>query len=96
MTCLHLDFCAEVDVFPLSDGPIVHEKAPDRYSAELTITCAKCGEPFQFLGPDVGLSMERPAVSVDATKLYLPIAPGRRTSLPSRVSFQLPPRGPKS
>lgn len=100
MKCRHDQFEANVGVYPLQDGPtsapIDLTKPPDRYFAEVTIKCATCGELFQFLGPETGLSFTKPTVDFHATTLHIPIAPGKREVVPSRITFEVPSSEKKS
>jgi len=76
--CLHLDFEAFVEVARLID-----ERADDdadttqatAYSAEISVWCRACNEPFRWIGVPAGLSPARPMVSVDETTLRAPIRP---------------------
>lgn len=83
--CEHEEFRATVAVNRLGDdgGPIRN------YIADVTISCAVCGEPFHFVGVEAGLSFAKPMVSVGATELHAPIAPGEGP-LPSRMRFEMP------
>lgn len=72
MTCEHVNFKANVSVGRLSledGGPITH------YSADVTIECAECGEPFEFLGLPVGLTSYGATTSLDALELRAAIKP---------------------
>lgn len=70
--CEHEDFRATVAVNRLGDegGPVRN------YIADITVSCARCGLPFHFVGVPAGLSFYRPMVNVGATELRAPIAPG--------------------
>ena len=70
--CAHLNFAANVAVGRLSredNGPITH------YCAEVTVRCAECGQPFEFVGLPVGMSAYRPTVSLDGLEMRVPITP---------------------
>lgn len=70
--CLHEHFAANVAVSRLSDvddGPI------NAYSADVTVSCADCGEPFRWHGLQAGLSPAHPMCSVDETELRAPLRP---------------------
>ena len=74
MTCPHENFTRRFDVHRITDG----EGGPVRnYFADIAISCTDCGLPFHFVGLPSGLSFTRPMVSVDATEMRAPIAPGR-------------------
>lgn len=93
MTCLHSEFRAEVDVTRLYEGKEVGPGNPDGFCAEITITCAKCGEPFNFIGPPTGSLLEGPTVDPFGTTLRVPIGPGPRTVLDATASYQIPRPG---
>lgn len=70
--CPHKDFVANVAVNRLCSvegGPI------DAYSADITIQCADCGEPFRWIGVAAGLMPSQPMCSVDETELHAPLRP---------------------
>lgn len=70
--CQHEAFEATVEVNRLmkaSDGPVTG------YSASVTIWCADCREPFQWIGVPIGLSPRSPAVSLDGRELRAPLRP---------------------
>lgn len=68
MICPHMNFNARVAVNRLEDV--------GRFTADVTIECADCGEPFHFKGLPMGSSPDRPMVSVDGLELRAPIGPG--------------------
>ena len=83
--CPHESFEARVEVQRLTDG----DGGPVKnYLADITVRCAACGTPFHFVGPDCGLSFKKPTVSVGATTLHAPIAPGE-AELPERIRFEV-------
>lgn len=45
------------------------------YSADVTIRCAQCDEPFRFIGMPAGLLPDRPACDPAETEARLPIRP---------------------
>lgn len=65
--CEHPIFEAKVEVNRVEDV--------GKFSADVTINCAKCGSPFVFLGMKFGVSLSIPLVSLDGTEARLPIAP---------------------
>lgn len=77
MSCEHLDFSAQVDVFRRTDTGKPDAKVVG-FSADVKIACSHCGIPFHFLGVDPGVSVNRPMVSPDATELRVAIDPGPR------------------
>jgi hypothetical protein len=71
-TCAHEHFQCVARVGRLSEvdgGPITG------YTADITICCADCGLPFEFLGMEPGSSPVAPRCSIDAAEARLPIAP---------------------
>jgi hypothetical protein len=82
--CEHLDFETTVRVNRFEDT--------GRFSAEVSIKCCDCGEPFRFLGVDsVGVSWSGPAVDLRETMLHVPIEPEGTPSVRSHASFEMPP-----
>lgn len=70
--CPHEEFSADVAVHRLTDtddGPTI------AYSAEITIVCAQCGEPFRWCGVKAGFSPAHPMCSPDERTLRAPIRP---------------------
>ncbi|MFF2522276.1 hypothetical protein [Streptomyces liangshanensis] len=71
--CPHLEFAAYVAVNRLTasdDDPTVVG-----YSAEVTVRCADCDEPFRWTGLSAGLSPGRPMCSVDEKTMSAPLRP---------------------
>ena len=64
--CSHEEFKADVCVIRLDDG---------KFSADITIECASCGVPFQFLGVPPGVDLSGATVSIDGLELQAAIAP---------------------
>jgi len=85
--CEHDDFAARVEVHRLADD---HGRIRN-FVAEITVRCARCDEPFHFVGPDAGFSFVRPTVSVGATTLHAPICSGE-APIPDRIRFEMPPK----
>jgi hypothetical protein len=52
-----------------------------RQSADITVWCEDCAEPFRWIGVQAGLMPDRPMCSVGETELHAPLRPsrGRRT-----------------
>lgn len=76
--CAHLDFVANVNVARMLDGmgdPPPQDVPATSYSAEITVQCKNCGEPFRFMGVQAGLMPSRPMCSIDETELRAPIRP---------------------
>lgn len=77
MACPHMNFHADVVVARLEDT--------GRFMAEITIKCADCGEPFQFLGLDMGLKMRGATVSPDGLEARMAISPDTQTKSPMAI-----------
>jgi hypothetical protein len=84
--CQHETFAAAVNVVRLSDV--------GKFVAEVTVHCAQCYTPFRFLGLPHGLRNASPTVGVGDTEARLPIAPGEANEIPSRITFEVPQKGP--
>jgi hypothetical protein len=71
--CLHEDFTASVEVSRLlsRDGAL----EPAAFTADISVRCAHCGEPFRWIGVQAGLKPDRPMCSVDETVLRAPLRP---------------------
>lgn len=71
--CPHEDFTAEVTVnrIPKSEA----DPSIGWFSADITVQCAQCREPFRWVGIQAGLSPRKPMCSVDETELRAPIRP---------------------
>jgi hypothetical protein len=70
--CKHEKFTAQVDVFRVCDeegGPVT------RYTTDITVHCAECLCPFEFIGPGCGASPSEPMVDVERVTLRAPIKP---------------------
>jgi len=61
-----------------------------RFSADITIKCATCGEPFRFLGLAAGLDFDKPMVSIDGLELRAPIQPQGEPQLLGHATFVMP------
>ena len=86
--CEHENFGAQVRVQRLTDDA----GRVQNFVAEVTVSCAECGLPFHFVGPDAGFSFVRPTVNVGATTLHAPLAPGEGP-MPARIRYELPGLG---
>lgn len=65
--CKHEHFKAHVAVARIEDK--------GRFMADVTVRCAQCNLPFQFLGLEAGLDMNGARVSVDGLEARLAICP---------------------
>ena len=84
--CEHKQFSAIVEVNLLTkgdDGPV------HGYLAEIRITCVECGQPFEFVGVEAGLMMDKPMASVDAQQLRAPIRPKGSRIMPAIPGFRV-------
>lgn len=73
LPCPHEDFAASVDVnrrTASDDDPTVIG-----YSADIAVSCVRCGEPFRWTGLQAGLSSGRPMCNVDETVMSAPLRP---------------------
>ena len=66
-SCRHKDFVATVRVCRLEDS--------GGFIAEIRISCAECGLPFQFLGLEPGLDLQGARVSIDGLEANIAIVP---------------------
>lgn len=66
-SCKHMDFAASVNVARLEDT--------GRFMAEIRVTCADCGRPFQFLGLEPGIDLSGARVSINGLEANLAICP---------------------
>lgn len=67
MSCKHMQFFAAVKVARIEDV--------GRFVAEITVHCADCDTPFQFVGVAPGFNYDAPTVSLDGLDLSAPICP---------------------
>ena len=73
MNCTHENFECRASIGRLTD-----ENNPEHvvaYVADLNVTCADCGLPFEWIGIPAGISNAQPRVSMDATELRAPLRP---------------------
>ncbi len=71
--CKHLNFIAKNVVARLMD-----DDDPEKtigYSMNVSVKCADCGLPFEFVGMPGGYSPRQPMVNLDATEARIPICP---------------------
>lgn len=83
MSCEHKDFRALVKVNRLEDT--------GRFSADITVWCAACAEPFRFLGVKAGSSPYEPMVSIDGLELRAPLEPQGTPQIQRGARFVVPP-----
>lgn len=70
--CEHQNFHALVRVGRISKdegGPIT------AYMADITVKCAECQQPFEFVGVPMGLSYDGPMCSPNMQELRIPLTP---------------------
>ena len=65
--CKHESFSSEVAIARLEDT--------GQFLAEITIECAQCHRPFQFLGLSPGLDLRGAAMDLDGLEARLAIVP---------------------
>mgnify|MGYP001613731486 CR=1 FL=1 len=71
--CDHLKFEATVRVGRLTDSD--DQTKITGYMTDITVHCADCFKPFQWVGVPGGYSPNQPMVSADGTELRAPIKP---------------------
>ncbi len=69
--CQHLKFNAQVHVHRIVEDNRL------TFNAELAVRCGECGEVFEFLGMQTGISQTQPTTGINGTTARLPIAPAR-------------------
>lgn len=86
--CKHEQFVGEIKVNRLEDT--------GRFMCDVTVRCAACGKPFQFLGLPIGLNLNGATTDFDGTEARLAVCPQgeRPTALepgtPTGFSVKLP------
>jgi hypothetical protein len=73
--CPHLNFEANVEVNRIVADGAPEDSVPIAYSADITVCCAECREPFRWTGVLAGLSHAEPRCSVNGTELRAPLRP---------------------
>lgn len=71
--CQHMNFECRASI-----GRLTADTDPDMivgYMADIHVTCADCGLPFEWMGIPGGVSGSQPRVSFDSTELRAPIRP---------------------
>lgn len=84
--CEHNEFAVNVKVSRLKDteeGPVTH------YAADVTIQCADCHLPFQFVGLPGGVRADKPTTSADWCEARLPIQPMEIEGFIQRADYPL-------
>ena len=71
--CPHENFAAQVDVNRLTRSD--DDTTVVGYSADITVACMDCGEPFRWTGLAAGLSPAQPMCSIDEKTLIAPLRP---------------------
>jgi len=72
--CKHNDFAANVAIGRIGEAE-TDDGMPQAYVAEITVSCAQCGERFRWAGVRAGLSYHHPMVSPDEFELRAPCRP---------------------
>ncbi len=70
--CEHEDFIANVNVHRLTSEDKLKVVG---FNADIKVKCAGCGQAFEFIGIEAGVSPFEPRVSIDSTQLRAPIKP---------------------
>lgn len=68
--CKHEKFVTESKITRLHD-----EGKEDEFRADISIHCAECLKPFEFVGLPLGYSSNFPTANLDRTELRTPIKP---------------------
>lgn len=71
--CKHERFQCSCAVTRISD-----EQDPEKiigYATDIKVHCIDCGQPFEWIGIPMGLSMFEPMVSADGLELRAPMRP---------------------
>lgn len=71
--CQHLEFVSNMVVVRHADNETDNNIIG--YSAKITVRCAECEKPFQFLGLPMGLDTQGARVSVDGLEARIAISP---------------------
>lgn len=80
--CKHENFKANVRVARLEDT--------GQFVAEITVACAQCGKPFQFLGLEPGVDTQGARVIIDGLEANIAICPqGAQPSPLQRMAFDI-------
>lgn len=73
MDCAHMDFKAMVRVGRLQAGET--DTTIVGFTADITVECADCGHPFEWVGIPMGSSPMQPMCSVDGLEARMPLMP---------------------
>ena len=89
MSCAHLNFRAQVNVTRMTEDE--RPASPVRgFMCDITVNCAECGLPFQFLGLEPGLDTQGARVSIDGLEAHIALSPqGARPSPLQRIAFNV-------
>ncbi len=82
--CQHEEFDAKCTVERIGD-PVTD------YSIDVHVKCRQCGQPFRFKGLGVGVSFQRPLVSIDGEELRAPIEPSDSSLISTEGVIEMPP-----
>lgn len=86
--CNHKSFAAKCEVSRLVK-PTNKSDIADDYTMDVTVKCAECGMPFEFIGVPAGISFKHPTVSADFKELRVPIRPNT-DSFATDISYDFP------
>lgn len=75
--CLHTEFkvVAGVHRITAEDTPQGRILPAQQYTVDIRVWCTDCDQAFEWIGPPIGVSPQRPTCSVDGTELRAPIRP---------------------
>lgn len=71
--CVHMNFKAHVAVGRLQAGET--DATIVGFTADVTVECADCGHPFEWVGIPMGYSPMHPMCSVDGLEARMPLMP---------------------
>lgn len=71
--CRHFNFQGDFSVGRILENE--GDECPSGYTANITIKCVDCGEPFVFLGLSGGYSPSEPMRDFNGTEARMPIVP---------------------
>jgi hypothetical protein len=86
MACEHKNFAAKVAVARLTDND---GSKVVGFNAEVAISCAECGQPFQFMGLPAGYLACGASMSIDGLRAHLAICPQGEMAAPLDIIGQL-------
>lgn len=82
--------CQHADEFGVT-VTVTRMEDTGRFTADIKVRCASCGEPFRFLGVPPGIRWDRPTCSIDGLELHVPIEPEGEPRMFAGATFAMPP-----